>query len=270
METNIILSRREVSTQLRRQVNVYAMRMVTAISVAIILLAVIIIGSILVVRYTQTLKAEILDLRHQLESQTSWYQWAYDGMPAYPEEISVNIPMEELEEVLEKSAPEIEPEIVTKPYDGVNLDADLQTYVIKRCAEVGYPCEILFAMQRKESNSNPIAVGVNTNGTKDYGLWQINSSNFAGIARHFSMSEAQVREQISDPYFNLECALYILQESEKNHPDNWNTLLMCYNMGGGNAKVLWNQGIYSSSYSRTVIRYAVELGWTDPGYIHTR
>ena len=155
------------------------------------------------------------------------------------------------------------PELIKAVYPSVNMDASLQAYVIRRANEVGYPEQILFGMAKKESTCNANATHTNTNGTIDSGMWQINSCNYAALAEHFDMSVEQVKAQIFDPYFNLECALFLLKDCERYHPDNWNTLLMCYNMGGGNARSLWSQGIYSSSYSRAVVRYATELGWVD-------
>lgn len=188
-------------------------------------------------------KQELLYAQQRLESAISWYEWVGNSR-------DIQIRNEDT------------PDGPTDHYYEVDLNKDIQDYVFIRCKEEGYPVELLLAMARKESTFNAEAVHLNYNGTADAGLWQINSSNYSSIAKHFGISEESVAKEIFNPYFNLECALYMLNEGQRDNPKDYHELLMSYNMGSNNARSLWKNGIHSTEYTRTVMRYAAEFGWS--------
>ena len=138
-------------------------------------------------------------------------------------------------------------------YNSVPLSEDLKNYIYNSAKEAGIPAEIMFAMAWKESTFNPNA----KSGTSDHGLFQINTCNFARLAKEFGYTYSEFCEKIYDPYVNTDCSIYILKEYKNNYKnDNWHHLLMRYNMGPGGAAKNFKNGVYSSKYSRAIIDYA--------------
>ena len=136
-------------------------------------------------------------------------------------------------------------------YKDVPLDNQLKQYIIDKCEKAGIPEEILFAMAWKESGFDPNA----KSSTNDHGLLQINECNFSTLSSALNIDN--IYKDIYNPYTNVDCAIYILQTNLNNyHNDNWHHVLMRYNMGPGGANKCFNQGIYSSKYSRAIIEYA--------------
>lgn len=120
--------------------------------------------------------------------------------------------------------------------DNVPLSADLQHYVLNLCNEYGLDPAVVFAVMYCESGFNAnISNGACT------GLMQLHKSYFSG--------------NLYDPYNNAKQGIQSLAELYNEHGD-YNRALMCYNMGSGGASKYFNQGIYTSSYSRKVLEKA--------------
>ena len=69
-----------------------------------------------------------------------------------------------------------------------------------------------------------------------------------------------------NPYDNIDASIFILSKYIKDYNcDNYHILLMNYNMGHGNAVECFNSGIYSSEYSRTIMEYAKDYGYSGDG-----
>lgn len=120
--------------------------------------------------------------------------------------------------------------------DNVPLSADLQHYVLNLCNEYGLDPAVVFAVMYCESGFNANA----SNGVC-IGLMQLNKSYFSG--------------NLYDPYNNAKQGIQFLAELYNEHGD-YHIALMCYNMGSGGANKYFNQGIYTSSYSRKVLEKA--------------
>lgn len=103
-----------------------------------------------------------------------------------------------------------------------------------------------------ESEGNPDAVNRNNNGTTDYGLMQINSCNHDWLREELGITD------FHDPVQNIKAGTYILSLLTAKY-DDYHRVLMCYNMGEKRTKELNRQGIYSSRYSRKVIKRYEEL-----------
>jgi soluble lytic murein transglycosylase-like protein len=86
---------------------------------------------------------------------------------------------------------------------------------------------LLRAIATVESNNNPNAIGINTNGSKDYGLMQINSQHFPILAR-FNITE----QNIMEPCLNVKLGAWILAKSVQRHGATWRAV-GAYNAGGG-------------------------------------
>lgn len=120
--------------------------------------------------------------------------------------------------------------------DNVPLSADLQHYVLNLCSEYGLDPAVVFAVMYCESRFN-----VNASNEVCTGLMQLHKSYFSG--------------DLYDPYNNAKQGIQFLAELYNEHGD-YHMALMCYNMGSGGASKYFNQGIYTSSYSRKVLEKA--------------
>jgi hypothetical protein len=63
---------------------------------------------------------------------------------------------------------------------------------------------------------------------------------------------------INNPYGNIRVGLNFLDDLYERYGD-WDKVLMAYNMGESGAKKLWNNGEYSTYYSRNIIERAQEI-----------
>lgn len=76
---------------------------------------------------------------------------------------------------------------------------------------------LLRAIAKVESNFNPSAVHVNSDGTRDVGLMQINSSHF-GELRSYGIGEATL---LSQPCTNVAVGAWILAGFIRHHGLTW-------------------------------------------------
>jgi hypothetical protein len=77
------------------------------------------------------------------------------------------------------------------------------TALIAQCAGPNPPTDLLVRIVMHESGANPSLINVNTNGTIDYGLAQINSSNLAWLG--------ETPASILDPCHNIAAETHILR-----------------------------------------------------------
>ena len=77
------------------------------------------------------------------------------------------------------------------------------TALIAQCAGPNAPIDLLTRIVVHESRGNPSAKNLNTNGTTDYGLAQINSTNLAWLG--------ETPASILDPCHNIAAEAHILR-----------------------------------------------------------
>ena len=141
----------------------------------------------------------------------------------------------------------------------IPLSEDIQKYAYNKCQESGIDYYIFLSLMRKESSFNPEAVSK----TNDYGLCQINKVNHNWMREVFGSDWDPL-----NPYDSIDASIFMLSEYTKDYNcDNYHVLLMNYNMGHGNAVECFNNGIYSSKYSRTIMDYAKEYGYSGDGKV---
>ncbi|MFN3264168.1 MAG: lytic transglycosylase domain-containing protein, partial [Aquificaceae bacterium] len=81
---------------------------------------------------------------------------------------------------------------------------------------------LLISIASAESNFNPRAINVNTNGTRDYGIMQINS---------FWLERYRIpREWIFEPCYNIHFGAMVLRRCMDIH-SNISLAVDCYNKG---------------------------------------
>ena len=141
----------------------------------------------------------------------------------------------------------------------IPLSEDIQKYAYNKCQESGIDYSIFLGLMRKESSFNPEAVSK----TNDYGLCQINKFNHNWMREVFGSDWDPM-----NPYDSIDASIFMLSEYAKDYNcDNYHVLLMNYNMGHDNAVECFNSGIYSSKYSRAIMDYAKEYGYSGDGKV---
>ena len=121
----------------------------------------------------------------------------------------------------------------------VPMEEAQQREVFEICQEYGISYTLVIAIIEHESQFDATA----RSATGDTGLMQINDCN-KEVLYDLGFTE------LTDPTQNVEAGVYILSELAKKYEVS--EALMAYNMGEKNAKKLWNQGIYESTYSKNI------------------
>lgn len=143
---------------------------------------------------------------------------------------------------------EPEPEIDIYP---VNLDADLQRYIIETCEEYTINPSIIIAMCFYESSFNVDAIGDNGTGM-----------GLMGINPRWCWPEMEKLNcpDMSDPYQNVTVGIDIFAQKLAKYDGNTGMALMSYNAGDAGAHRLWfDKGIYSTTYSSNIINMSLAL-----------
>lgn len=127
-----------------------------------------------------------------------------------------------------------------EPWD-IPLSDNLQNYIHELCANYDISYAMVIAMIDVESGFNSKAVS----STNDYGLMQINAINHKENMDYLN------------PYDNVKQGIKALHRltGEYNEAD---LVAMCWNCGEAGARKLWEQGIYSTEYSRKILAKKLE------------
>lgn len=161
---------------------------------------------------------------------------------------SVVVYQEEGQPVPTDNIIEVEPEIDIYP---VNLDADLQRYIIKTCEEYTINPSIIIAMCFYESSFNVDAIGDNGAGM-----------GLMGINPRWCWPEMEKLNcpDMRDPYQNVTVGIDILAQKMAKYDGNPEMALMSYNAGDSGAHRLWfDKGIYSTTYSSNIMNMSWDL-----------
>ena len=144
--------------------------------------------------------------------------------------------------------PEPEPEIDIYP---VNLDADLQRYIIETCEKYTINPSIIIAMCFYESSFNADAIGDNGE-----------CMGLMGISPRWCWPEMEKLNcsDMRDPYQNVTVGIDIFAQKLAKYDWNTEMALMSYNAGDAGAHRLWfDKGIYSTTYSSNIINMSLAL-----------
>ena len=146
------------------------------------------------------------------------------------------------------SEPTEEPESHYVYYD-VPLSDDIQTYAQDICSRYGFEhYDIIVALIGAESSYREAVISK----TNDYGYMQINSCNHEWLTEMFGPLD------FTEAHDNILCGIYILDNLCDKYGDI-GLALMAYNCGEKGASDLWEQGVYSTNYSRNIQAQASEL-----------
>lgn len=141
-----------------------------------------------------------------------------------------------------------EPEIDIYPVD---LDADLQRYIIETCEEYTINPSIIIAMCFYESSFNADAIGDNGAGM-----------GLMGINPRWCWPEMEKLNcpDMRDPYQNVTVGIDIFAQKLAKYDGNTEMALMSYNAGDAGAHRLWfDKGIYSTTYSSNIMNMSLAL-----------
>ena len=164
-----------------------------------------------------------------------------DSMVVYQEE-GQPVPTDDIVKV------EPEPKIDIYP---VNLDADLQRYIIETCEEYMINPSIIIAMCFYESSFNANAIGDNGAGM-----------GLMGINPRWCWPEMEKLNcpDMRDPYQNVTVGIDIFAQKLAKYDGNTEMALMSYNAGDAGAHRLWfDKGIYSTTYSSNIMNMSFAL-----------
>lgn len=128
-----------------------------------------------------------------------------------------------------------------KPID-CDLDPEAQEFSFYLCKGYNLDWTLVMAMMKIESNYKTDLIS----STNDYGLMQINKCNHSMLTEKIGVTDYLDADQ------NIRAGCFILRKMFEKYEEP-ELVLMCYNMGENGAKKLWENGIYSSNYSRKVI-----------------
>ena len=170
-----------------------------------------------------------------------------DSIVVYQEEGRA-VPVEYSEASENIVEPEPEPEIDIYP---VNLDADLQRYIIETCEEYMINPSIVIAMCFYESSFNADAIGDNGE-----------CMGLMGINPRWCWPEMEKLNcpDMRDPYQNVTVGIDILAQKMAKYDGNPEMALMSYNAGDAGAHRLWfDKGIYSTTYSSNIMNMSFAL-----------
>ena len=164
-----------------------------------------------------------------------------DSMVVYQEE-GQPIPADNIIEAESESEIDIYP---------VNLDADLQRYIIETCEEYMINPSIIIAMCFYESSFNADAIGDNGEGM-----------GLMGINPRWCWPEMEKLNcpDMRDPYQNVTVGIDICAQKLAKYDGNTEMALMSYNAGDAGAHRLWfDKGIYSTTYSSNIMNMSLAL-----------
>lgn len=132
-----------------------------------------------------------------------------------------------------------------QPDENIPLSLDLQIHLRNECNKYGVDiAEALAIMLTENSQLNPNAINTNKDGSKDYGLMQINECHMKEFLEMGFTDMKDSKENISyGIYFISTLGKY---EGEQKY--------MAYNMGVGGMKKAVSRGTSSTAYSRKVIK----------------
>ena len=172
-----------------------------------------------------------------------------DSVVVYQEEgHAVPVEYSEASDDIIETETEPEPEIDIYP---VNLDADLQRYIIETCEEYMINPSIIIAMCFYESSFNADAIGDNGE-----------CMGLMGISPRWCWPEMEKLNcpDMRDPYQNVTVGIDIFAQKLAKYDGNTEMALMSYNAGDAGAHRLWfDKGIYSTTYSNNIMNMSLAL-----------
>lgn len=144
------------------------------------------------------------------------------------------------EPVAEQSSETIQE--VKQTYLEIPLSHEVQDYLKECCEARDIPVELALAFIDVESDFRQEIIS----NTDDYGLMQINICNHDYITKQLGVTD------YLSPMENINAGTYWLSRYYPRY--GIEQAAMCYHLGEGRAKELFKKGIYSTNYSREILK----------------
>lgn len=136
-----------------------------------------------------------------------------------------------------------------------NWSAEQQEYLSNLCSSNGLDLSVLKAVAWSESRLQPEVTHVNTNGTTDWGMFQINDVCLPFLKGEIGLDSMN---ELLDPYTNINAAV-VLMRYHKDATGDDALALMRYQCGEGTFKKKLQQGIYTTQTQQRVLQVAKEV-----------
>lgn len=136
---------------------------------------------------------------------------------------------------------------ISKIYPSCPLSLELQKHINYKCKKYNISTNVIIALIEAESNFNANTMG---DRGRSYGLMQIQKRYHTKRMKRLKVTN------LLNAYGNTTVGIDYLAEIYKSCNGNWHKTLMVYNGGWNYAKRNINKGIYSTKYSRKVMRRA--------------
>ena len=138
-------------------------------------------------------------------------------------------------------------------YKGDNvptLSPELKKYTYSICKKYSIDPKILIGLMYVESGFRANALTPQG----DIGICQIRTSFYKEEIKYLKI------DNMRDPKQNINLASFILSRFKmKYDKESYHITLMCYNLGERGAQALWKKKVYSTEYTRSIIKYANSL-----------
>lgn len=148
----------------------------------------------------------------------------------------------EYEAVARVAEPAADSVVEEEQYFDIPLSHEVQDYLMECCEARDIPVELALAFIDVESDFRPEVVS----STSDYGLMQLNIGNHDYITEQIGVTDYLA------PMDNINAGTYWLSRYYPRY--DIEQAAMCYNLGEGGAKKLFKQGIFSTKYSREIMK----------------
>ena len=136
---------------------------------------------------------------------------------------------------------------IRKLYSKVPMSARYQKWIDKKCKKYGISTNVVLGVMKVESN---FKVKISGDRGRSLGLMQIQKRYHTKRMKKLSATN------LLDAYDNATVGVDYLAELYKSNGRNWHKTLMAYNGGQYYANRRVRYGIYSSNYSRKVMKHA--------------
>lgn len=140
------------------------------------------------------------------------------------------------------SVAEEQVEVVEPKYYDIPLSHELQDYLRECCEARDIPIALALAFIDVESDFRPELISE----SNDYGLMQINIGNHEYITEQLGVTDYLA------PMDNINAGTYWLSRYYPRY--DIEQAAICYNRGEGKAKQFFKQGIYSTTYSKEILK----------------
>jgi len=130
----------------------------------------------------------------------------------------------------------------------VPMDESLQEFVFYLSQAYEMDFTLVMAVIQQESGYNPDIISA----TDDYGLMQINKINHSYLHEQLGITD------FTEPYGNIRAGMFILRKLFEKY-ETPEKVLMAYNIGENGASQLWEQGIFESNFSKSVLQIQQDL-----------